>query len=155
MKERGIVNTRKERVASAARGTCQGVCVTVLMLILTLVSGPAMAEEDDKMAELGAYIPYLDGFVNVRIEDYKFRVYFLDGEKEVIDLKFTKGVVAYEGIVKRDVEGRTGLSKSADGKYLVGARRIGVPFRYWVRLLLTDPDDPNKRQRFTRVKLNQ
>ena len=51
------------------------------MLILTLVSGPAMAEEDDKMAELGAYIPYLDGFVNVRIEANRFRVYFLDGER--------------------------------------------------------------------------
>ena len=109
------------------------------------------------MPELGAYIPQGEGFVNLRIVNGHFELYFLDAEKKVVEPVYTTAYLKYENIAKKDRDERItlNLTSAGDYQYLTSGRFVKKPYRFWINILFKDSNDPDKRIPFGRHRLSQ
>ena len=137
-----------------------------LLSVMVLVAGVSVLQaqgendiddEEDIMPELGVYIPLKEGFVNLRIVEGHFELYFLDAEKKVIEAVYTTAYLKYENVAKKDREGRVTLNLRSGGEYqyLTSGRVIKRPYRFWINILFKDSKDPDKRIPFGRHRLSQ
>jgi len=133
-----------------------------VLAIGSLTTVQAQGEEEEleegQLPELGVYIPMAeDGFVNIRIVDKKFRLYFMDEERKVKEPVYSSAFIRYENVAKKDVEDRLTLRLSEDGEYqfLTSGRVIKPPFNLWIFLVFTDSADPNKKIPYGRHRLKQ
>lgn len=94
----------------------------------------------EKLDAMGTFLEREDGgFINIRIVDNKFQLYFTDEEKLVIPADFAKAYVRYASHVKRSDRDRTvTLKPDGNGAFLTASRAILPPHYYRVRIILTD-----------------
>ncbi len=109
------------------------------------------------MPELGIYVPREEEFVNLRIVDGHFELYFLDKEKKVIKPVFNTAILRYENIARKDRDERVTLRLTSGGghQYLTSGRVIKPPFKFWVNFIFKDSDDPDKKVSLGRHRLMQ
>ncbi len=90
--------------------------------------------------EIGPTFPYEEGFVNLRVVDNNFRVYFLDKDKNLEEpLWPTASIRWFNTKFKPDQANFTGLSKGS-GPFLYSPRNIVLPIYYWINLSFVNPD---------------
>lgn len=115
-----------------------------LLLAALLAAQAAPAQEIGKplpMPELGATLPYESGFVNLRIVDRTFRLYFLDKDKKLVAPLWTSARIKWEDVRnKLTVYGTTGMTPGG-GPCLSAQRMIYPPYRFWVNLAFMNPPE--------------
>ncbi len=132
----------------------------VLILGISALQAQDGKESDDEegiMPELGIYIPQGEGFVNLRIVNGHFELYFLDAEKKVVETVYPAAYLKYESVAKKDRVERVILNLTSGGgyQYLSSGRVIKRPHRFWITILFKDSKDPDKRIQFGRHRLSQ
>lgn len=127
----------------------------LLSTIFTICVSPAFAQKTgDKLDDLGAFYKLSDGnFLNVRIVNFRFKVFFTDPDKKVIEPLYDTLIVKFDGIVKKKEDGQYPLSKS--GNYLTSSRRLKKPYQYWIRVFINDPKAPDGKLVLPRIRLHQ
>ena len=114
------------------------------------------AEEAEPLPELGAYWEEENGeFINLRIEAHRYQLYFLVEEQRVQPPVFSQAALFYEGTVKKEKEGRVLLRLSKDGRFLTSPIPVAKPYKFWVRVVLVNPEDKKERKILPRKKLDQ
>lgn len=91
---------------------------------------------------LGAYWPYAQGdqkgFVNLRIVDNQFRLYFLEEDRDTIaEPALPHAVIHYSNTQRRSLNNQTLTLSRSGGPFLGNPRFIQAPHRYQVRIFLT------------------
>ena len=139
--------------------------VALVLGILCLPAGTVVGEEEEEVVveEIGAVLPdlgiYLDdeggGFVNVRIVDKKFRVYFTDAEKQLVAPTYSTARIKYEDVRNKDKEGTMRLQMDSGGLFLVGPRKVFPPYFLWVKLVLLDQKNAQNNKYFPKSRLRQ
>lgn len=154
--------------------------------IFLLLMPPATAEEGEGEIEVGKPLPNelgltlarkeVDegeeepGFVNLRIVDNRFQLWFLDSEKNVVLPSYPMAILHYRGFVVRKSRETIRLSPDSDGLFLTSPRIIPPPHHYSVRILLMNqaeeealnpdnhteiPDSKVRQEFFPTLQLNQ
>lgn len=104
--------------------------------------------------EIGATFPYEDGFVNLRVVDNNFRVYFLDEEKNLIEPTWpTASIRWFNTKFKPEQANFAGLRKGS-GPFLYSDRNIVLPIYYWINLSFVNADGSIKHA-FPRTLVTQ
>ena len=132
----------------------------VLMLGVSALQAQDGKDSDDEegiMPELGIYIPQGEGFVNLRIVNGHFELYFLDAEKKVVETVYSTAYLKYQNVAKKDRDERVTLNRTSGGgyQYLSSGRFIKRPHRFWITIVFKDSKDPEKRIPFGRHRLSQ
>ena len=132
--------------------------------MLCLPAGTVLgAEEEEVVEEIGAVLEelglYLDdaggGFINVRIVDKKFRVYFMDADKLLVAPTYSTARLKYESVRNKDKEGNMRLQMDGGGLFLVGPRKIFPPYFIWVKLVLLDVKNADNNKYYPKSRLKQ
>ncbi len=138
----------------------------VSFAVFTLFLGTGMVFSQVQLGEplpddLGTTVERQDGgFINIRIIDGRFRVYFLDKESRLIEPVYPKGIIRYA--VRREYNRKITitLSEQQGKSYLEAVRVISPPYRYYLTLILTyDLDAPipglPEKETYSRILVNQ
>ncbi len=138
--------------------------VAMVFGMLYMPAGTVLgAEEEEVVEEIGAVLEELGlylsdeggGFVNVRIVDKKFRVYFTDAEKQLVAPTYTTARLKYENVRNKDKEGAMRLQMDGGGLFLVGPRKIFPPYFVWVKLVLLDLKNADNNKYYPKSRLRQ
>lgn len=122
-----------------------------LLLVLPLSAGaqsietpPDLKPGDTLPGPLGIYYERGEGFLNVRIVDNRFRLYFLEEDKEtLVEPGFSEAIIHYGNAVRRGLNRNTTTLELAGGQpYLMAARIIPPPHRYWVQIVVPERPAP-------------
>lgn len=120
--------------------------------------GPALSAyelgEEIPEPQKGQTFPFEDGFVNLRIVENTFRVYFLDAEKKLIAPSWTNAQMNWEHRRNPTQRGLLSLSPGS-GPFLSNPRLFHPPHFYTVRLLFLQADGQGIKKEFPRVPLSQ
>lgn len=114
--------------------------------------------EEGLLPEMGTYFETEDsygkvtGFVNLRIVQNRFRLYFMDKDKKIIEPLYEKAYVRFED-PDRNYDNQT-VALSPLGDYLTSSRIIKKPHRFYFNLILKD-DSGKKPMYLPRRLLNQ
>lgn len=76
------------------------------------------------------------GFINLRIVDNRFQLWFLDHEKNVVEPTYPMAILHYRGFVVRKSRETIQLLPEGDGLCLTSPRIVPPPHHYSVRILL-------------------
>lgn len=114
-------------------------------------------EEEGVLPELGVYISYGEGSINVRLVDNRMRLYFLDAEKKVIEPSYPVAVIRYENVTRKKLDDTLTLRASSDetGPFLANPQFIKPPHSLWINILLLNPDNTEDKVSLGRQRLDQ
>lgn len=133
-----------------------GWCFHFLFTTTTSYAQDDEGEADNKLLELGLYLNNKKGgVVNVRIVENKFRIYFMDKDKNVVSSAFKNARLDVELFRNKTNEFSLYMKLSDDGLYLTSPRRINPSYHHWLRLVLLDPDNADNNQVWARIAFKQ
>lgn len=130
--------------------------VCFLLFVLTVLGAPLLHGSDEEIGvgkplpdEIGITIERIGvdpgaterGFINLRIVDNRFQLWFLDHEKNVIEPAFPLAILHYRGFVVRKSRYTIQLTPDSSGLFLTSPRVIKPPYHYSVKILLMDKID--------------
>lgn len=110
------------------------------------------------------------GFINLRIVNNRFQLWFLDHEKNVVEPAYPMAILHYRGFVVRRSRETIQLRPDSDGLFLTSPRVVPPPHHYSVRILLMNqaeeealnpdnhteiPDSKVRQEFFPVMQLNQ
>jgi len=109
--------------------------MALLAMVVGLVANPPAAEEAVPLPEGGHYHPRGDGFINIRLTDNRFEIYFLNADKVPQPVLHRQAMVFFEQTSNRNNKGSVLLEMDADGKRLVAPRPVKPPPLYFARVV--------------------
>lgn len=133
------------------------ICLALLcpLVLLASVETPDdLAVGDELPGPLGVYYSYKGedaAFINVRLVNNRFRCYFLEGDqKKIVEPDWPKAIIHYGNAVRKGLNKETTVMRAAEsGKpYLVAARFIPPPDRYWIQVILQNDADEEATNNF-------
>lgn len=120
----------------------------ILFLVGFCFAGqPFLRAEEKVLAEGAPLVPtlglYLErpngGFLNVRIVNNNFELYFLDAEKKLLKPDYNYAILSYASKVKKSDRKQTlKVSIAPNGLFMTAKRAISPPHDYELRLFLKD-----------------
>jgi len=139
-------------------GNTRIISMMLMVLILSLNGVDAAYEEatpakgelkEGQLDKKGVYWPFEEGQINLRIDNNRFRLYFLDLENIVQELAYTKAVVRSENLIKKNLKKQIiSLSPDSSGEFLTSPRVLRPPHRLKVKVLLLNDEDKSGRKIF-------
>ena len=134
--------------------------VTLLFSLLVtlpigLIAQNGESEKKEAFPEAGVYISRSDGsFLNLRLVERKFRIYFMDGEKHPVDPPDARVIVRYENVARRDRDETRALKRvdGDEGTFFSSPQNIRPPWDFWVTIIVKYTDRPDDRELYPRVR---
>lgn len=115
-----------------------GAWLVAVAMAVGLTANPPVVEEGEPLPEAGYYHPRGDGFVNIRIADNRFEIYFLNADKVPQPVVHRQALVHYQQTSNRNNEGSVLLEVDAGGKRLVAPRPVRPPPLYFARVVFLE-----------------
>lgn len=105
----------------------------------------------EELDESGQDFQTPEGTLNLRIVDNRFRAYFVDGERLVVEPPYLRIVLFTEEMRRVDRRERLVLTPAGDGSHATHPRIIPPPHDFWVRMVLVESEDEEEHETVPRT----
>ena len=96
-----------------------------------------------------------EGTMNLRVVDNRFRAYFIDEERLIVEPPYIRVVLFTEEMRRVDRRDRLVLEPASDSVYLTNPRIIPPPHDFWVRMVLVQSEDDEAHDTVARTLFRQ
>lgn len=105
----------------------------------------------EELDELGHDFQTPRGLLNLRIVENRFRAYFVDEERLIVEPPYLRIVLFTEEMRRVDRRERLVLTPTGDGSHATHPRVIPPPHDFWVRMVLVESEDEEEHDTVPRT----
>ncbi|MCC5806034.1 MAG: hypothetical protein JJU00_06860 [Opitutales bacterium] len=123
--------------------------------VLLSAAGLPAVDIGDELDGFGHDFQTPEGTMNLRIVDNRFRAYFVDEERLVVEPPYIRIVLFTEEMRRVDRRDRLVLVPASGDPYATNPRIIPPPHDFWVRTVLVKSEDDEEHDAVARTLFRQ